>query len=145
MAKIRKIREEDLPSMVKIWNQHYKVLTSTEKKHTLASLEKWYRTRKKGKHEYFGLFDGNCLKAFMILKYKKRELYIKMIAVDKKEIAKGYGKKLIKFAIKEAKEKDVLCEVKIGNIRAINFFLKQGFRILKYNPKMKEYILKYVV
>jgi len=140
---IRKIAEEDLPQMLRIWNQHYKVLTSTEKKHTLNSLKEWYKTRKRGRHEYFGLFEDGQLKGFMILKYMKRELWIKMLAVDIKERKKGYGTNLLKFAVKEAKDKDLFCEVKIENISAINFFFKNKFKVLKFNSKMNEYILKY--
>lgn len=139
---IRKIQEQDLSQMLKIWNQHSKFLTSTEKKHTKESLHRWYKTRKKGRHEYWGLFHDEELKGFTILKNLKASLWIKMLAVDNGTQGKGYGEKLVKFASKEANQKPIYTEIKVENIAALRFFLKNKFEFSEYDRKLQEYILK---
>jgi len=150
---IRKVNKSDLPQMLKIWNANYKVLTSSQKKHSIKSLENWYETRTKINHEYFGMLDGKLeyfgtskgktLKAFAILKYTKKGLWIKMLATDKHEKGKGYGKALVRFAIKESKDRPLFCECMVNNWESINFFFKFGFKIIRYNKKLEEFVMQY--
>ena len=83
---IRKLIKSDLPQMLKIWNANYKVLTSSQKRHTIKSLENWYETRTKINHEYFGMLEGKLeyfgtsngkvLKSFAILKSDNLYLFL---------------------------------------------------------------------
>ncbi|MFX1513787.1 MAG: GNAT family N-acetyltransferase [Promethearchaeota archaeon] len=137
---ISKIKEAHIPQMVKIWNQHYKFLTSTRKQHTVESMLEWYKKRHIENHEMFGLLEENKLCAFMFLKYEEKKLWIKMLAVDEKRQKKGYGSKLVKFASLESQNRDLLTEIKIDNLSAINFFYKNNFKIKKFRADQKEYV-----
>lgn len=54
--------------------------------------------------------------------------HIISIAVDKEYRRKGIGTQLVKEAICSSKHKHALVEVRKGNINAINFYEKIGFR-----------------
>ncbi len=151
---IRKLNKTDLPQMLKIWNLHHNVLTSSHIRHTIKSLENWYETRYKpnhkyfgrlkGKIEYFGMFEKKWLKAFIVLKYTRNSLWIKWLAAGKNEKGKGYGKALVRFAIKKSAGKNLFCEVMAHNYETINFFFfKCGFRIIKFNKNLQEFVMQY--
>lgn len=54
---IKKIKEKHLPQLIDIWNKHYDMLTSSDTKHTLDSIKRWYGKKEEGGFEYFGYFD----------------------------------------------------------------------------------------
>lgn len=131
--------------MLRIWNDHYTLLTTSNKKHTLSSLQLWYRERAEGHHEYYGLFEEGTMKAFMIVKCEENTLWIKMLAVEKTEIGKGYGTALLDFAIKElsSSHMSIFSEVKAENTSALKFFQKREFEIQAFDSNTAEYTLRY--
>ncbi|MBI4163188.1 MAG: GNAT family N-acetyltransferase [Candidatus Aenigmarchaeota archaeon] len=142
---IKKLMKSDLSQMLKIWNQHHKILTTPRTRHTKKSLTEWYQNPGKEKYGFFGLFETNKLQAFMVVKYKNdKTLWIKQLACDKKEYRKGHGTALVKYAIKQAKKMPIFSEVMVHNFEALNFFFKQNFTIVKYNERLQEFTLRYV-
>lgn len=141
--KIRKILPQDLPLMLRIWNQNYRHLTTSNKKHSLNSLEKWYTGRSKGKHEYYGYFEGKNLLGFMITKDNPKTFFVKMLAVDKNSNSRGIGTKLINHATLAAENKKNYCETKIENFKVIPFLVKRNFLPVKLDKKYAQYIFQY--
>ncbi|UYP45413.1 hypothetical protein NEF87_001698 [Candidatus Lokiarchaeum ossiferum] len=142
-VNITLITEENIPTMVEIWNPNAHVLSSTNRKHTKKSLLEWFQNRSIGNHKYYGIFKKNYLCGFMILKYELDKLIIKMTALASNFQNQGFGKKLISFAKREAQKLNfpVYTEVKIENFRALNFFFSLGFKIIQFDKKWEEYNL----
>jgi len=142
---IKEIEKAEIAEMVEIWNQHFKVLIDNRRKHTVETLSKWLETQHEINNIMFGLIVDETLKGFIILHYEEDKLHIKMTAVNNEDQNKGYGRKLMEFAIKESKKKPIFTEVKCENFKTINICLKKGFKIIRYNEKLNEYILQYII
>lgn len=142
-ANIALITEDNIPTMVEIWNPNAKVLSSTNREHTKKSLLEWFHNRSEGNHSYFGIFEKERLCGFMILKYELDKLIIKMTALAKIYQNQGLGKKLIRFAKGEGQKLNLLVytEVKIENFSALNFFFNLGFKIIQFDKNWNEYVL----
>jgi len=50
---------------------------------------------------------------------------------------------LVRFAIKESKDRPLFCECMVNNWESINFFFKFGFKIIRYNKKLEEFVMQY--
>ncbi len=55
--------------------------------------------------------------------------YISFLYIKKSEQNKGYGEKLLDFIIKKI-NKDVILHTARGNLKAINFYKKNGFKLI---------------
>ena len=139
---IREIEKADIPAMVKIWNQHYKALTTAKIKHKVDSLTKWFEDAPQKNYKYFGLFVSDQLRAFMILEYRTEALWLKKMAVIRKDRKKGYGNELLKVAEKEAGNLKIYTEIKAENVDTINIVFKKGFKLLMFNEELNEYVLE---
>lgn len=139
---IREIEKADIPAMVKIWNQHYKALSTSKIKHKVESLTEWWEKSPDKNLKYFGLFLENRMKAFMMLEYRTEALWLKKMAVLRKDRKKGYGNELLKVAEKEAGNRKIYCEIKAENVDTINIVFKKGFKLLVFNEELNKYILE---
>ncbi len=141
-VEIAPIEEKDLPIMRDIWNRNSKYLSSSNMKHTFNSLKEWCQTQNEINHKIFGLHIDEIFCGFMILHYEPENIRIKMTAIEKSYQNLGFGKKLLEFAINEAKNTPILTEVKIDNFNVLNQLITNKFQIIKYNKELNEYILK---
>ncbi len=64
---VEKIIWSDLSQMLRIWNQHYNVLTTSKQKHTKKSLNLWYENPGEISHDFFGLFEKKNVEKVMEL------------------------------------------------------------------------------
>jgi len=139
---IREIVKEDIPAMVKIWNQNYKALTTDNIKHKVDSLTRWWEAAPQRNYKYFGMFIKEQLRAFMILEYRAEALWLKKMAVNRKDRKKGYGNELLKIAVKEAGDLKIYCEIKAENVDTINIVFKKGFKLLFFHEELNKYIVE---
>ncbi len=139
---IREIEKADIPTMVRIWNQNFKALTTANIKHKVDSLTKWWEDAPQRNYKFFGLFIDNRLRAFMILEYRPEALWLKKMAVFKKDRKKGYGNELLKICEKEAGDRKIYTEIKAENVDTINIVFKKGFTLLVFNEELDKYILE---
>ena len=141
--EIRKVKEKDLPEIVRIWNVNYKVLTSTNRIHTLESITEWFKTQNEANHEMFGVYLNELLIGFMFLHYKEQGLWIKMTAIKEEFQHQGLGKKFILYALKERNSQKLYTEAKVENYIVVNAILNNRFQIIKYNNDLNEYLFQY--
>ena len=127
---IREIVKADIQGMVKIWNQHYKALSTLKIKHKVETLTEWWEKSPGKNLKYFGLFLENRMKAFMMLEYRTEALWLKKMAVIRKDRKKGYGNELLKVVEKEAGNRKIYCE--------INQYLGDETSVLFYNEGFKQ-------
>lgn len=140
--KIKKINKNDLKDFTRLWNQGYKALTSSQFKMTLTKAKDGFKKRM---FEYFGIYEeNNQLLGFLLLQTKNKTLWLKHILIDKNFRKKGAGQKLLGKTIKMAKKrsKKLKTEVLKENTKARKFFIKNGFKIIKFDKKEKQYILE---
>ena len=142
-TRIEEISKDQLPAMVKIWNQHRDVLTDDERRHDLASLTRWHETCHEINNKMFGISAHGELKGFMILHYEEDAVWLKMTAILRGEMGKGYGSALFTFGLEEAGDRNIYTEVKIKNFETLNILLSKQFRIVKFRKDHEEYVLKY--
>ena len=140
---IQLILNKDLEQMKEIWNQHHQFLTSTGRIHTTNSIKKWFENRHDDFHEYYGYFIDSVLKGFIIVRNPKNSLWIKMLAVDFGSQSQGIGRKLLDFIILKSEKNQKYTECLIDNIKALNFLITYGFKIIKYDSEYNEYTLQY--
>lgn len=140
--KILKIKNSNLSSFVDLWNQNYKLLTSSGWR---MNLEKAKEGFKKKMFDYYGAFINNLLLGFILLNKKNKTYWIKHLLVDKNSRNKGVGKKLLNKVINIAKRDKLSLKTEVlkENKIALNFFLKNNFQIEKFDAKEKQFILKY--
>ena len=141
MISISKIRKQDLSRFIELWNQDYLLLTSRGWKMTQDRVEKGFSSKM---FEYFGLYLENKLNGFMLLKKENNILWLKHILIDKNFRGKGLGKILLKKAIKQAKIFNVKLKTEVikENEKAISFFIKNNFKVVKFDPSESQYILE---
>jgi len=135
---VKIIKSKDLRTFVKLWNQEYKILTSSGFKMTYEKALAGFSSKM---FSYIGLYKKNLLIGFMLLKENGKEIWIKHLLVDKNERKKGLGKMLIEKAINK-KAKEIFTETIKGNKAAIKFFLENNFEILKDDIKNNQFIFK---
>ncbi len=140
---IRLIKNKDLEQMKEIWNQHHQFLTSTGRIHTLKSLNNWFENRHIDFHEYYGYYINSVLLGFIIIRNPKDSLWIKMLAVEIGFQSQGVGRALLNFIITKSEKKQKYTECLIDNIKALNFFMTFGFKIVKFDSEYNEYTLQY--
>ncbi len=140
---IRLIKKKDLEQLKEIWNQHHQFLTSTGRIHTTKSLNDWYENRHHDFHEYYGYFIDSVLLGFIIIRNPKDSLWIKMLAVELDSQSQGVGRSLLDFIITKSEKKQKYTECFIDNIKALNFFMTFGFKIVKFDSEYNEYTLQY--
>lgn len=114
-----------------------KLLEMTEKKAKEGFNKKMF--------DYFGAFINKNLVGFILLTKKDKIYWIKHILVDKKLRNKKIGKKLLIKAIKIAKKYNLFLKTEVlkENKIALNFFIKNNFKIEKYDKKEKQFVLKF--
>lgn len=141
MISISKIRKQDLSRFVELWNQDYLLLTSSQWKMAQNKAEKGFSSKM---FEYLGLYLENKLNGFMLLKKEGNILWLKHILIDKNFRGKGFGKFLLKKAIKQAKIYNVKLKTEVikENEKVISFFIKNNFKIVKFDPSESQYILE---
>ena len=141
MISISNIRKQDSSRFIELWNQDYLLLTSRGWKMTKDKAEKGLSSKM---FEYFGLYLENKLNGFMLLKKEDNILWIKHILIDKNSRGKGLGKILLKKAIKQAKIFNVKLKTEVikENEKAISFFIKNNFKVVKFDPSESQYILE---
>ena len=140
---IRLILNKDLEQMKEIWNQHHQFLTSTGRIHTTESINNWYENRHNDFHEYYGYFIDSVLKGFIIIRNPKNSFWIKMLAVELGLQSQGVGRALLDFVIMKNEKNQKYTECLIDNIKALNFLITYGFKIIKYDSEYNEYTLQY--
>jgi len=140
---IRLILNKDLEQMKEIWNQHHQFLTSTGRIHTTESINNWYENRHNDFHEYYGYFIDSVLKGFIIIRNPKNSFWIKMLAVELGFQSQGVGRALLDFVIMKNEKNQKYTECLIDNIKALNFLITYGFKIIKYDSEYNEYTLQY--
>ena len=141
MISISNIRKQDSSRFIELWNQDYLLLTSRGWKMTKDKAEKGLSSKM---FEYFGLYLENKLNGFMLLKKENNILWLKHILIDKNFRGKGLGKILLKKAIKQAKIFNVKLKTEVikENEKAISFFIKNNFKVVKFDPSESQYILE---
>lgn len=137
---IKLVKEKDLNQIKIIWNQHYQFLSSSKQILTKESILQRFRTRNKGNHDYIGYYINDILRGFVIIRELEEKFWIKMIAVEKGFQFKGIGTGLINFVYTCIKG-PIFIECFPENIIGLNFFIKRGFRCVKYDSMEKELIL----
>ena len=66
-----------------------------------------------------------------------------MLAVELGSQSQGVGRALIDFIITKSEKKQKYTEGFIDNIKALNFFMTFGFKIVKFDSEYNEYTLQY--
>ncbi len=81
----------------------------------------------------FVLEEEGKIIGFVILWVIKDEATVMTFAIDKKYRGKGYGKLLLREAIKSLGNRvnKVLLDVRKSNIRAINLYKDMGFKVIR--------------
>ncbi|QEE15567.1 GNAT family N-acetyltransferase [Promethearchaeum syntrophicum] len=140
---IQLIKDIDLDQMKEIWNQNYCFLSSTGRIHTTETINDWFENRHTDFHEYYGYFIDSILVGFIIIRNPKKSLWIKFLAVKISSQSQGVGKALLDFIINNSENKQKFTECFIDNIKALNFFKRYGFKIVKVDSDYNEYTLEY--
>jgi len=140
--RIEKITKNHLEDFVNLWNQAYKVLTSSQFKMTLKRAKYGFRNKM---FDYIGIFKEDKLLGFLLLHRRADTLWLKHLLIDKNFRRKSLGKKLLRKAIEisKKKKKKLKTEVIKENISGRSFFTKNSFKIIKFDKKENQYILKY--
>ena len=141
MREVRLIQSDDLEAMLPIYNQHAKVLTSRGFKYSLDTLKSWFDTIEENGYEYYGLFDSSKLEGFVYFEKFPDGFRLAGIAIDNKNRGKGFGKIMLNFSKNKIGTQNLFCEVMISNFQALNFFIKEGFKITEYLKEDQEYRL----
>ncbi len=135
MLRIKRVREADLPFLVKLYLKSYK------------GLEEYSEKDEDGAYHYLLWLYNNCPKTFFKAeadskiigfiafdpfwnRHKKRNLEIHEVVVDPDYRKKGIGSKMIDLAIKIGKrKKDTEASLWVGkkNVNAIKWYKKLGF------------------
>ncbi len=140
MITIYKIKRKDLPQLVSLWNQEYKILTSSHFQMTLEKAKKGYDAKM---FHYYGIYNNNTLVGFLLLKGTK-DLWIKHILIDKDFRQRGLGTLLLKKAEEIGKKNKMKLKTEVikDNEEAAKFFLKSGFKMIKFDKRENQYILE---
>lgn len=141
MIMIYKIKRKDLARLVSLWNQEYKILTSSHFQMTLKKAKKGYYAKM---FDYYGIYNDNILIGFLLLKKEDKILWIKHILIDKNFRKRGLGTLLLKKAEQIAKNKKINLKTEVikENKEVIKFFLKNKFKVIKFERKENQYILE---
>lgn len=137
---IRTLKEKNLPEFVALWNQEYLLLTSSKFKMTLEKAKKGFSAKM---FDYYGVCHNDKLIGFMLLKEDK-DLWIKHILIDKDFRKRGLGNIFLKKADQITKKKKMKLKTEVikENQEAKKFFLKNRFKIIKFDEKENQYILE---
>lgn len=137
---VSKIKQKDLPRFVTLWNQDYLILTSSQFKMTLDKAVRGFKAKM---FDYYGVYKESELIGFMLLKEDK-DLWIKHILIDKNYRGKELGKILLKKAEEIAKKKKFKLKTEVikENKKAKKFFLKNGFKLIRFDLEENQYILE---
>lgn len=89
----------------------------------------------------FGAYENNELIAWAICDYRNwnNTIYIDNILIAEKYRSKGIGKQLIEAVKNKAREcgcRLIELETQNTNVPAIEFYLKQGFKVTGFNQKL---------
>lgn len=141
MIMIYKIKRKDLPRLVSLWNQEYKILTSSHFQMTLKKAKKGYYAKM---FDYYGIYNDNILIGFLLLKKEDKILWIKHILIDKNFRKRGLGTLLLKKAEQIAKNKKINLKTEVikENKEVIKFFFQNRFKVIKFERKENQYILE---
>lgn len=118
--EIRRLRPEDMPEVIEIERVCFSDAWEVDGFRGLVNNDQF---------DCFGYFDkGLC--GYVIDYFVAGELHILNIAVKPEKRREGIAQKLFDFAMAfYLKELDlVFLEVRAGNVPAISFYLKQGFK-----------------
>lgn len=85
------------------------------------------------KEHIFVILENDNICGYILFFEYKNSIRIYSIAVSMEFSGLGYGTKLIKYVIEIAtnKSKNIMLEVKVDNIKAINLYKKLGFLDIK--------------
>lgn len=118
-------------NIVKMEEKHLKILSKDLEKYDEFWNEKILSDEFENENsEYFILIDGDKLLGFAGLWFNIDEAHIMNIAVKDEYRKNGFGTRLLKFLIEEAKEKRKACitlEVREDNMPAIALYEKLNF------------------
>ena len=91
-------------------------------------------TRQIEKGEYFLIEENGAVAGIMSLRQRKSGMHIETLAVKKEFQARGFGTKFIEFAksISQEREADNLYAYSFREYNIADFYLKKGFKLLKY-------------
>ncbi|MGN9119668.1 GNAT family N-acetyltransferase [Turicibacter bilis] len=123
-----------------IYSRFYNDSFLKNQKNKISNIYKnWIQNSFECKEKYFCIFEDECdLKGFLLFSYKnQKNIVIELIAVNEKYRSEGIGTVLINklYAFcKEVKCQEVLVGTQLENIKALNFYIKNAFKIkdIKY-------------
>lgn len=142
---IRKFNSSDIDDFIKLWNQEYEVLTSSKLKLTYQKAREGFN---KKLFDYYGIYGKeDKLLGFLLLKKEKKVFWLKHVVIDKKRRNKGLGKKLLEKAtsICQKEGKELMVEVIKENLQGKQFFLKNGFELVRFDNTESQFILRKVM
>jgi len=107
-------------------------------------IKKWIKNFERFKSGTFVVEENDKIIAYIAFGIKEDFLYIGDLYVKSKYRKRGFGKKLIEIvesAQKNLNKKNIIVNVRKRNTRAMRFYRKNGFKILKHiNKKIVELI-----
>jgi ribosomal protein S18 acetylase RimI-like enzyme len=119
--------EEYLSTLLQ-WEAFYFGIEAWKKENFLFALPK--------KFEYSALlFKQNELVAYCINSKKEQTFYIHKFIISPNFVGQGYGKLIMEQLIFNVKEPVIALKVEKSNLRAISFYQKFNFEILKEDGK----------
>ncbi|MFC1624851.1 GNAT family N-acetyltransferase [Patescibacteria group bacterium] len=122
--EIKRMNQEDMPGFVRLWNQGYKLLTSSRFK---MDLYKALEGFKKKMFDYFGLYKNGELIGFILFTKEKSNVWLKHMLVDNVYRKKGLGSFFLNKALERYKGVTIKTEVLFDNKQAYQFFIKNRF------------------
>ncbi|MFA5174214.1 MAG: GNAT family N-acetyltransferase [Candidatus Pacearchaeota archaeon] len=129
---IENIIELHKKSIFEIWDK-------VNRKYSIEGIKKFIITVFE-KGEVYGYFDKEMLSGVIGIEPKQKEIEISFLLVDPQFQRKGIGKKLMDFVEYKSKNIDKIClEVLIKN-KAVNFYKKIGYEIIK--EKNDKYVME---
>lgn len=139
--EIKRLTEKDLKDFVELWNQDFKLLTSSQFRMTLKRAKEGFE---KKMFDYWGVYEKGKLRGFLLLKEKGKVIWLKHLLVDRNFRRKGAGQLLLRKAIEKAKKEGekLKTEVIKNNTTAKKFFVKNGFKIIKFDKEENQCILE---
>lgn len=126
---VRRMREEDIPDVVRISEENF----STE-----AWGEAAFRRELASPHSHpFVAVVNQKVVGYVVVWILYDEGTIMTLAVDRSMWGKGIGKELMRFLLNflRGKVKKVLLDVRKSNVRAIRLYQRFGFRIVGERPR----------
>lgn len=129
MIAISKLQLGDIKDFVSLWNQEYKLLTSSQLQMTVEKAKSGFISKM---FEHYGIYKNRALVGFMLIKETDGDLWIKHMIIDKNSRNEGMGKMLLSVIVKKSLliNKKIKVEVLNSNKLALEFFIKNNFKTI---------------